>query len=248
MTFFSFASSGRPPSSTDGRRRTDPSSGYAALILLPQRRAPRVRRRRTISLSDGFLARRVRPSGLPHGETGWRPPEVLPSPPPSGWSTGFMATPRVWGRTPFQRLRPALPIEISSASELPTSPSVARQSIGRGASPSTAAAAWRSRLPWRRAARSCPRRGPSCRRRRAELDVVDDRTDRDVAHRQGVAGRMSEPCPDCSMSPTPPSPARGCSASRRRGSAAGRCGRCGWGRTRSPRPWPGRRPCHARSR
>ncbi len=41
-----------------------------------------------------------------------------------------MATPRVWGRTPFHRLRPALPREISSASALPTSPMVARQSIG----------------------------------------------------------------------------------------------------------------------
>ena len=41
-----------------------------------------------------------------------------------------MATPRVCGRTPFQRLRPALPILISSASALPTSPTVARQSIG----------------------------------------------------------------------------------------------------------------------
>src|SRR5271165_4044040 len=67
--------------------------------------------------------------GLPQGLTGWRPPEVLPSPPPSGWSTGFIATPRVWGRTPFQRFLPALPIEISSASALPTSPIVARQSI-----------------------------------------------------------------------------------------------------------------------
>ena len=41
-----------------------------------------------------------------------------------------MATPRLWGRTPFQRFRPALPMEISSASELPTSPMVARQSMG----------------------------------------------------------------------------------------------------------------------
>src|SRR5262245_8860978 len=77
-------------------------------------REPRVRRRRTISLSDGLFLDRVRPSGLPQGDTGWRPPDDLPSPPPSGWSTGFMATPRVWGRTPFQRLRPALPILISS--------------------------------------------------------------------------------------------------------------------------------------
>src|SRR5678815_680626 len=32
--------------------------------------------------------------GLPQGVTGWRTPEVLPSPPPCGWSTGFMTTPR----------------------------------------------------------------------------------------------------------------------------------------------------------
>ena len=83
-----------------------------------------------ISFWDGLFLSRVRPSGLPHGDTGWRPPEVLPSPPPRGWSTGFMATPRVWGRTPFQRLRPALPILMSSASALPTSPMVARQSMG----------------------------------------------------------------------------------------------------------------------
>ena len=83
-----------------------------------------------MSFCDSFFLLRVRPSGLPQGDTGWRPPEVLPSPPPWGWSTGFMATPRVCGRLPFQRLRPALPILISSTSALPTSPMVARQSIG----------------------------------------------------------------------------------------------------------------------
>ena len=96
-------------------------------------RLPRPRRRRTISWSDVLPFLRVRPSGLPHGDTGWRPPELLPSPPPSGWSTGFMATPRTCGRLPFQRLRPALPIEISAASALPTEPTVARQSIGDAA-------------------------------------------------------------------------------------------------------------------
>src|SRR5215203_2132690 len=64
---------------------------------------------------------------MPHGDTGCRPPEVLPSPPPSGWSTGFIATPRTLGRFPSQRLFPALPTESSSCSELPTSPTVARQ-------------------------------------------------------------------------------------------------------------------------
>src|SRR6202050_3818130 len=90
---------------------------------LVYRRAPRVRRRRTIIELDFLLRDRVRPSGLPHGETGWRPPDDLPSPPPSGWSTGVMATPRVWGRLPFQRLRPALPVDVSSCSEVPTVPS-----------------------------------------------------------------------------------------------------------------------------
>src|SRR5262245_65647864 len=85
-----------------------------------------------MSLSDCLFFGRVRPSVLPQGDTGWRPPEDLPSPPPRGWSTGFMATPRVCGRTPFQRLRPALPTLTSSCSGLPTSPTVARQSIDNG--------------------------------------------------------------------------------------------------------------------
>src|SRR5436305_4257765 len=74
-----------------------------------------------------FFGERVRPSFLPQGETGWRPPEVLPSPPPCGWSTGFITTPRTVGRTPFQRIRPALPQLMFDCSALPTSPTVARQ-------------------------------------------------------------------------------------------------------------------------
>src|SRR4051812_19459099 len=84
-------------------------------------------RRRTIIASLAFFSGRVRPSGLPHGLTGWRPPEVLPSPPPCGWSTGFMTTPRTVGRLPFQRMRPALPQLMFDCSALPTSPMVARQ-------------------------------------------------------------------------------------------------------------------------
>ena len=45
----------------------------------------------------------------PHGEHDGRPPEVLPSPPPIGWSTGFMATPRTFGRRPIHEEAPALP-------------------------------------------------------------------------------------------------------------------------------------------
>src|ERR671935_2627542 len=68
----------------------------AHLFSLPLRRG------RTISLSDSLCLRRVRlPSvGTPHGVTGWRPPFDLPSPPPCGWSTGFIAEPRTAGRLP----------------------------------------------------------------------------------------------------------------------------------------------------
>src|ERR1700727_2917129 len=84
-------------------------------------------RRREISWSLGLCAWRVRPSGWPHGLTGCRPPEVLPSPPPSGWSIGFIATPRTVGRRPFHRLRAALPSLMLPCSAVPTSPPVARQ-------------------------------------------------------------------------------------------------------------------------
>src|SRR5207244_4628298 len=83
-------------------------------------------RRRMMNLSDALPFFRVRPSFLPHGLVGWRPPEDLPSPPPSGWSTGFMATPRTEGRFPRHRLRPAFPQDTSSCSAFPTSPTVAR--------------------------------------------------------------------------------------------------------------------------
>src|ERR1035438_888388 len=85
--------------------------------------------RLTISASVRLLLRVLYPRvGCPHGVTGWRPPEVLPSPPPWGWSTGFIDTPRLEGLMPFQRLRPALPIETFSWSVLPTWPMVAMHS------------------------------------------------------------------------------------------------------------------------
>src|SRR3954453_4153957 len=66
-----------------------------------------VRRRRTITLWLHLLGRRVRPSAWPQGLTACLPPEVLPSPPPCGWSIVFIATPRTVVRLPFQRIRPA---------------------------------------------------------------------------------------------------------------------------------------------
>src|SRR5262245_1549954 len=67
---------------------------------------------------------------LPQGVTGCRPPEVRPSPPPCGWSTGFIATPRTTGLRPFQRTRPALPIDTLELSGLETAPTVAMHSAG----------------------------------------------------------------------------------------------------------------------
>src|SRR5207253_6603487 len=70
-------------------------------------------RRLTINLSVRLLFRVLYPRvGCPQGVTGCRPPEVLPSPPPCGWSTGFIETPRFTGRRPNQRVRPALPIAM----------------------------------------------------------------------------------------------------------------------------------------
>src|SRR5438309_11853041 len=79
---------------------------------------------------DGLRRRRVLPplAGTPVGEHGCRPPEVRPSPPPIGWLTGFIDTPRLCGRRPSQRLRPALPRLMLMCSEFEIAPIVARQS------------------------------------------------------------------------------------------------------------------------
>src|SRR6266581_2329812 len=74
-----------------------------------------------------FLRVRYPSVGTPHGVTGLRPGVVEPSPPPCGWSTGFIAVPRVCGRAPMCRLRPALPTFTFWCSALPSVPTVARQ-------------------------------------------------------------------------------------------------------------------------
>src|SRR4030095_5844615 len=87
-------------------------------------------RERMISLSVCLLLRVRAPLvGWPHGVTGWRPPEVRPSPPPCGWSTGFLATPRVSGLTPIHRVRPALASVWLPLSGFDTAPTVAMQSV-----------------------------------------------------------------------------------------------------------------------
>src|SRR5690554_3494686 len=59
-------------------------------------------RRLRISLFDVLRRLRVFPplASFPVGETGCLPPERLPSPPPIGCATGFIAEPRTLGRRP----------------------------------------------------------------------------------------------------------------------------------------------------
>src|SRR5205085_6781454 len=78
---------------------------------------------------DGLRFLRVLPplASTPVGLHGLRPPEVRPSPPPIGWLTGFIDTPRLCGLRPSQRLRPALPRLIDMCSEFEITPTVARQ-------------------------------------------------------------------------------------------------------------------------
>ena len=52
---------------------------------------------------------------------------ALPSPPPWGWSTGFITTPLTIGRLPSQHLDPALPKFFWFTPTLPTCPTVAKQ-------------------------------------------------------------------------------------------------------------------------
>src|SRR4030067_1283235 len=81
----------------------------------------------TINLFVLLLCLVLIPSGLPHGEHGGRPPELLPSPPPRGWSTGFIATPPTIGLLPSHRFLPALPMQMFSHYTLPNWPIVAIQ-------------------------------------------------------------------------------------------------------------------------
>src|SRR6267378_4233262 len=96
---------------------------YFCFIGLPSRRTTMNR------LEDFFLCRVLPPLATkPHGEVNCcqPPPDFdLPAPPPFGWSTGLRATPRLIGRMPRCRERPALPRTTFSCSVLPTWPMVA---------------------------------------------------------------------------------------------------------------------------
>src|SRR5271157_1366239 len=84
-----------------------------------------------MNLFDRLFGSRVLwpPVTLPHMVFGFLVPRGwLPSPPPYGWSTGFIALPRTVGRMPSHRERPALPMVTRFHSAFETCPSDASPS------------------------------------------------------------------------------------------------------------------------
>src|SRR5690242_9656596 len=76
----------------------------------------------TTCLLDFLLERVTKPFVYcPQGVCGVFP-LLFPSPPPCGWSTGFITTPRTVGRIPCQRIRPAFPSTRRLRSGLETIP------------------------------------------------------------------------------------------------------------------------------
>src|ERR1051326_426852 len=99
--------------------------GHFCFISRPSRRT-------TMNRLESLRLWRVRYpfASRPQGEVSCcQPPPLLdlPAPPPLGWSTGLRDTPRLIGRMPRCRDRPALPNTTLSSSEFPTWPMVAYQ-------------------------------------------------------------------------------------------------------------------------
>lgn len=86
-------------------------TGVVEAEVLPETRCPRllVNIQRFVRL---FFRVWTPSAGFPHGVDGCRPMETCPSHPPCGWSTGFITIPRLCGRRPFHRVRPAFPTLI----------------------------------------------------------------------------------------------------------------------------------------
>jgi len=144
-----------------------------------------VRRRRTMSASLAS-GRRVRPSALPAGLTGYGRRRCLPSPPPVRWSTGFNGDTTDSGAL-------ALPAHTASLAQLILLCSACRprrswrgSARRRCGSHRRAYAAGRTGRLWRRAGTLAPAERAIFAPPRAELDRVDDSTIRDVAASEGV--------------------------------------------------------------
>ena len=156
-------------------------------------------------------------AGLPHGVWGWPPMGALPSPPPWGWSRGFIAEPRTVGRRPMPRATGLAEgdVLVVDVAELADRGHAARRAPG--AARRRAAGPGPSRPPWPSAAPPSRRRAPSARRARVELDVVDDRArPACCAAARALPGRPRPPARRITRVAHPqPDRAPGCSASRR---------------------------------
>src|ERR1035437_8580339 len=99
---------------------TVPTSIYSPFFFLPTCLRETIK---TLEYCFGVRVFWPLPDGLPHIVLRRRRPRpVRCSPPPYGWSTGFIAEPRTVGRIPSQRERPALPIVIRRFSSFETVP------------------------------------------------------------------------------------------------------------------------------
>ena len=119
-----------------------------------------------------------------------------------GWSTGLIAVPRVCGRTPMWRLRPALPILTFWWSVLPIVPTVARHSPRTIRISPEGSRASRSRPPWPAAGRRRRRPAPSGRRARASARRCGRRCREACSERQAIADPHVHVVPDCTVIPT----------------------------------------------
>jgi len=125
--------------------------------------------------------------GLPHGVTGCRPPEVRPSPPPCGWSIGFIVTPRLCGRRPSQRERPAWRSWCSCDRD--STPSRWWQSTAHapGAARPSSSAGSRNLDRGPRFARKSRRSGDGPALADFHLDIMDDGADRNIGRWHRIA-------------------------------------------------------------
>ena len=186
------------------------------------------------------VARPLAKAGLPHLVFGWPPIGALPSPPPCGWSRGFITEPRTVGRLPIWRLGRPCRSECSRDRRCRPGRASPCSRGAPGAPRPTACGPARSRPPWPSAAPTCRPSGPAgrpCLMCSSMLWICVPsgmfRSGSALPTRIGASGPGLRPCRRPSGRA-----ARGCSASRRRRRTAARCAPSGSDRTRSPRPGP----------
>ena len=85
------------------------------------------KKNKTITISFLFPTSFYKCRITPRGHWSFLPIGALPSPPPWGWSTGFITTPLTIGRLPSQHLDPGLPKVFWFTPTLPTCPTLAKQ-------------------------------------------------------------------------------------------------------------------------